>query len=96
MFSLIIQFVTCPFTSSGLRQLDCSKNYLETIPSKIATMASLEQLYLRKNKLRSLPEFSSCKLLKVRFEMVGTLRMYLLETVKVMTVTLNTDFCELV
>uniref|UniRef100_A0A8C8BKZ8 Leucine rich repeat containing 40 n=1 Tax=Otus sunia TaxID=257818 RepID=A0A8C8BKZ8_9STRI len=47
-----------------LRQLDCSKNYLETVPSKLATMASLEQLYLRKNKLRSLPEFPPCELLK--------------------------------
>uniref|UniRef100_A0A8C3TQR9 Leucine-rich repeat protein SHOC-2 n=1 Tax=Catharus ustulatus TaxID=91951 RepID=A0A8C3TQR9_CATUS len=50
--------------STGLRQLDCTKNYLETVPPKLASMASLEQLYLRKNKLRSLPEFPSCKLLK--------------------------------
>ncbi|KAF2974918.1 hypothetical protein EK904_014919, partial [Melospiza melodia maxima] len=48
----------------SLRQLDCTKNYLETVPPKLASMASLEQLYLRKNKLRSLPELPSCKLLK--------------------------------
>lgn len=69
--SFFFLFVTCTLTSIGLRQLDCTKNYLETVPSKLATMASLEQLYLRKNKLRSLPEFPSCKLLKVGFEMVG-------------------------
>lgn len=63
----------CTLPPVGLRQLDCTKNYLETVPSKLATMASLEQLYLRKNKLRSLPEFPSCELLKVRSEMVGVL-----------------------
>lgn len=70
LFSL---FVICTLTSVGLRQLDCTKNYLETVPAELASMASLEQLYLRKNKLRSLPELPSCKLLKVRFEIVGAL-----------------------
>lgn len=62
--------------SVGLRQLDCTKNYLETVPSELASMASLEQLYLRKNKLRSLPELPSCKLLKARFELLGAVNVF--------------------
>uniref|UniRef100_A0A5F9CHN8 Leucine-rich repeat protein SHOC-2 n=1 Tax=Oryctolagus cuniculus TaxID=9986 RepID=A0A5F9CHN8_RABIT len=47
-----------------LRHLDCSSNLLESIPPELAGMESLELLYLRRNKLRFLPEFPSCKLLK--------------------------------
>lgn len=45
--------------------MDCNSNLLESIPSELAGMESLELLYLRRNKLRFLPEFPSCKLLKV-------------------------------
>uniref|UniRef100_A0A8D2D6V4 Leucine-rich repeat protein SHOC-2 n=1 Tax=Sciurus vulgaris TaxID=55149 RepID=A0A8D2D6V4_SCIVU len=44
--------------------LDCNSNLLETIPPELAGMESLELLYLRRNKLRFLPEFPSCRLLK--------------------------------
>lgn len=47
--------------------MDCNSNLLETIPPELASMESLELLYLRRNKLRFLPEFPSCKLLKVLF-----------------------------
>ncbi|XP_012876103.1 PREDICTED: leucine-rich repeat-containing protein 40 isoform X2 [Dipodomys ordii] len=47
-----------------LKHLDCNCNLLETIPPELAGMESLELLYLRKNKLRFLPEFPSCRLLK--------------------------------
>uniref|UniRef100_A0A287BLS4 Leucine-rich repeat protein SHOC-2 n=1 Tax=Sus scrofa TaxID=9823 RepID=A0A287BLS4_PIG len=47
-----------------LKHLDCNSNLLETIPPELASMESLELLYLRRNKLRFLPEFPSCKLLK--------------------------------
>lgn len=50
-----------------LKHLDCNSNVLETIPPELASMESLELLYLRRNKLRFLPEFPSCKLLKVLF-----------------------------
>ncbi|XP_023389666.1 leucine-rich repeat-containing protein 40 isoform X1 [Pteropus vampyrus] len=49
---------------TGLKHLDCNSNLLETIPPELAGMESLELLYLRRNKLRFLPEFPSCKLLK--------------------------------
>ncbi|XP_012508129.1 PREDICTED: leucine-rich repeat-containing protein 40 [Propithecus coquereli] len=47
-----------------LKQLDCNSNLLETIPPELAGMESLELLYLWRNKLRFLPEFPSCRLLK--------------------------------
>ncbi|XP_048207519.1 leucine-rich repeat-containing protein 40 isoform X2 [Perognathus longimembris pacificus] len=47
-----------------LKHLDCNCNLLETIPPELAGMESLELLYLRRNKLRFLPEFPSCRLLK--------------------------------
>ncbi|XP_036426167.1 leucine-rich repeat-containing protein 40 isoform X2 [Colossoma macropomum] len=47
----------------NLRLLDCSRNHLESVPPVLAQMA-LEQLYLRHNKLRFLPELPSCKTLK--------------------------------
>uniref|UniRef100_A0A8D2AHI5 Leucine-rich repeat-containing protein 40 n=1 Tax=Sciurus vulgaris TaxID=55149 RepID=A0A8D2AHI5_SCIVU len=47
-----------------LKHLDCNSNLLETIPPELAGMESLELLYLRRNKLRFLPEFPSCRLLK--------------------------------
>ncbi|XP_036610893.1 leucine-rich repeat-containing protein 40 isoform X3 [Trichosurus vulpecula] len=50
--------------SEGLKHLDCTSNCLKTIPSELASMESLELLYLRRNKLRFLPEFPSCLLLK--------------------------------
>ncbi|KAM8998743.1 leucine-rich repeat-containing protein 40 isoform 2-T2 [Sarcophilus harrisii] len=50
--------------SEGLKHLDCTSNYLQTVPSELASMESLELLYLRRNKLRFLPEFPSCLLLK--------------------------------
>lgn len=65
-FYFLLFLCHCTFTSTGLRQLDCSKNYLETVPPQLATMVSLEQLYLRKNKLQALPEFPLCGSLKVR------------------------------
>ncbi|XP_053433716.1 LOW QUALITY PROTEIN: leucine-rich repeat-containing protein 40-like [Nycticebus coucang] len=49
---------------SGLKHLDCSSNLLEAIPPELAGMESLELLYLWRNKLRFLPEFPSCRLLK--------------------------------
>lgn len=45
--------------------LDCSRNQLESIPPVLAQMQSLEQLYLRNNKLHFLPELPCCKGLKV-------------------------------
>ncbi|XP_035882165.1 leucine-rich repeat-containing protein 40 isoform X2 [Phyllostomus discolor] len=47
-----------------LKHLDCNSNLLETIPPELAGMESLELLYLQRNKLRFLPAFPSCKLLK--------------------------------
>ncbi|XP_045403711.1 leucine-rich repeat-containing protein 40 [Lemur catta] len=47
-----------------LKHLDCNSNLLETIPPELAGMESLELLYLWRNKLRFLPEFPSCRLLK--------------------------------
>ncbi|XP_070947395.1 leucine-rich repeat-containing protein 40 isoform X3 [Macaca nemestrina] len=47
-----------------LKHLDCNSNLLETIPPELAGMESLELLYLWRNKLRFLPEFPSCSLLK--------------------------------
>ncbi|XP_045691243.1 leucine-rich repeat-containing protein 40 isoform X4 [Phyllostomus hastatus] len=47
-----------------LKHLDCNSNLLETIPLELAGMESLELLYLQRNKLRFLPAFPSCKLLK--------------------------------
>ncbi|XP_054338969.1 leucine-rich repeat-containing protein 40 isoform X2 [Pongo pygmaeus] len=47
-----------------LKHLDCNSNLLETIPPELAGMESLELLYLQRNKLRFLPEFPSCSLLK--------------------------------
>lgn len=44
--------------------LDCTQNQLEMIPPVLALMDSLEQLYLRHNKLRFLPELPQCKNLK--------------------------------
>uniref|UniRef100_A0AAR2LP44 Leucine-rich repeat-containing protein 40 n=1 Tax=Pygocentrus nattereri TaxID=42514 RepID=A0AAR2LP44_PYGNA len=52
------------FPRLDLRLLDCSRNHLESVPPVLAQMASLEQLYLRHNKLRFLPELPSCKTLK--------------------------------
>lgn len=54
------------FNSIDLRMLDCTQNQLEMIPPVLAQMDSLEQLYLRHNKLRFLPELPQCKNLKVR------------------------------
>lgn len=53
-----------------LKLLDCNSNLLESIPPELAGMESLELLYLRRNKLRFLPEFPSCKLLKVLFTLL--------------------------
>uniref|UniRef100_A0A8C2L158 Leucine rich repeat containing 40 n=1 Tax=Cyprinus carpio TaxID=7962 RepID=A0A8C2L158_CYPCA len=47
-----------------LRMLDCSRNQLESIPPVLAQMESLEQLYLRHNKLHFLPKLPCCKTLK--------------------------------
>nr|XP_024648707.1 leucine-rich repeat-containing protein 40-like [Macaca nemestrina] len=49
---------------TGLKHLNCNSNLLETIPPELAGMESLELLYLWRNKLRFLPEFPSCSLLK--------------------------------
>lgn len=70
-FYFLLFLCRCMFTSTGLRQLDCSKNYLETVPPQLAAMVSLELLYLRKNKLRGLPEFTLCGSLKVRCGKAG-------------------------
>ncbi|KAM4871919.1 leucine-rich repeat-containing protein 40 [Thomomys bottae] len=61
------QLKSLPAEISKMRRLkhfDCNCNLLETIPSELAGMESLELLYLRRNKLRFLPEFPSCRLLK--------------------------------
>lgn len=63
------------------------------MPPKLATMASLEQLYLRKNKLRSLPEFPSCKLLKVSLGCCSAGNAFAV-SFEMMAVALNTSFCE--
>lgn len=55
--------------STDLRLLDCTHNQLESIPPVLSQMASLEQLYLRHNKLRFLPELPSSRL-KVRILMI--------------------------
>ncbi|XP_032752998.1 leucine-rich repeat-containing protein 40 isoform X1 [Rattus rattus] len=47
-----------------LKHLDCDANLLETVPPDVGSMESLELLYLRRNKLRVLPEFPSCRQLK--------------------------------
>uniref|UniRef100_A0A8C5L066 Leucine-rich repeat-containing protein 40 n=2 Tax=Jaculus jaculus TaxID=51337 RepID=A0A8C5L066_JACJA len=47
-----------------LKHLDCNSNLLESVPPEFAGMESLELLYLRRNKLRFLPELPSCRLLK--------------------------------
>uniref|UniRef100_A0A8C5AR12 Leucine-rich repeat-containing protein 40 n=1 Tax=Gadus morhua TaxID=8049 RepID=A0A8C5AR12_GADMO len=44
----------CAFT--GLKLLDCSNNQLTCVPASLSEMTSLEQLYLRHNKLRLLPQ----------------------------------------
>ncbi|XP_053750009.1 leucine-rich repeat-containing protein 40 isoform X3 [Panthera pardus] len=61
------QLKSLPAEISGmkrLKHLDCNSNFLETVPPELANMESLELLYLRRNKLRFLPEFPSCRLLK--------------------------------
>ncbi|XP_053511518.1 leucine-rich repeat-containing protein 40 isoform X4 [Artibeus jamaicensis] len=61
------QLKNLPAEISGmkrLKHLDCNSNLLETIPPELAGMESLELLYLQRNKLRFLPAFPSCKLLK--------------------------------
>lgn len=55
-------------TLTDLRMLDCSRNQLESIPPVLAQMESLEQLYLRHNKLKFLPKLPSCKTLKVNHD----------------------------
>jgi Leucine-rich repeat (LRR) protein len=44
----------CAFT--GLKLLDCSNNQLTCVHASLSEMTSLEQLYLRHNKLRLLPQ----------------------------------------
>uniref|UniRef100_A0A7N5P274 Leucine-rich repeat-containing protein 40 n=1 Tax=Ailuropoda melanoleuca TaxID=9646 RepID=A0A7N5P274_AILME len=61
------QLKSLPAEISGmkrLKHLDCNSNLLEAVPPELANMESLELLYLRRNKLRFLPEFPSCRLLK--------------------------------
>uniref|UniRef100_A0A8C1WAM7 Uncharacterized protein n=1 Tax=Cyprinus carpio TaxID=7962 RepID=A0A8C1WAM7_CYPCA len=43
-------------TLTDSRMLDCSRNQTESIPPVLTQMESLEQLYIRHNKLRFLPE----------------------------------------
>lgn len=64
-FSII--FVFHKMCITGLKHLDCNSNLLETIPPELTGMESLELLYLRRNKLRFIPQLPSCKLLKVLF-----------------------------
>ncbi|KAK2496049.1 hypothetical protein MC885_000929 [Smutsia gigantea] len=59
-----LRTIPASFSSLSSLHLDCNSNLLETIPPELAGMESLELLYLRRNKLRFLPEFPSCKLLK--------------------------------
>ncbi len=65
-----VYWLTCELihfllTLTDLRMLDCSRNQLEGIPPVLAQMESLEQLYLKHNKLRFLPQLPCCKTLKV-------------------------------
>lgn len=62
---LFFFFFTSFITLADLRILDCSRNQIENVPPVLAQMESLEQLYLRHNKLQYLPELPCCKTLKV-------------------------------
>ncbi|XP_015224589.1 PREDICTED: leucine-rich repeat-containing protein 40, partial [Cyprinodon variegatus] len=44
-----------PYSDADVRLLDCSNNRLTDVPASLSGMRSLEQLYLRHNKLRRLP-----------------------------------------
>ena len=48
--------------SPGLKLLDCSNNQLTCVPASLSEMTNLEQLYLRHNKLRLLPQLPATKL----------------------------------
>ena len=47
---------------TGLKLLDCSNNQLTCVPASLSEMTNLEQLYLRHNKLRLLPQLPATKL----------------------------------
>ncbi|MDY5968698.1 MAG: leucine-rich repeat domain-containing protein [Bacteroidales bacterium] len=54
------------FECKNLRVLDLSKNFIDTLPPEIGTLANLEELNLHRNKLRSVPpEMGRLKNLRV-------------------------------
>lgn len=67
VYGLTCELIHLLLTLTDLRMLDCSRNQLESIPPVLAQMESLEQLYLRHNKLHFLPKLPCCKTLKVNW-----------------------------
>jgi len=49
----------------GIRTLDLTHNQLTSLPKELGYMRSLEQLYVRHNKLKELPLLEHCSNLKV-------------------------------
>ena len=56
----------CVLKLIDMKVLDLTHNQIEQLPKELGYMRSLEQLYIRHNKLKELPLLENCANLKVR------------------------------